>query len=527
MLEQCDWRSSIVEYLRSDSDGDFYRFVGRRGDVETALSGTELLGRAGAQIGPLRQSAPGGSTVALAMSAGADFFIMLTACLLGGYTVLPLPAPGPGPTQRRLESALKVARPAILVVDAKRSEQGRELALRHEITTVFQVREGQTELEIGAPAEVAVLQPTSGTGGDAKIAMITGENILANAQFVLRECNVGPGDRVLNWLPHYHDMGLFGTFLVPLVRQLRIVQMAPLTFIQRPRRWLQALSDYRANISGTPAFGLELCLEATAAEDLGDFDLSAMKAMYCGSEPIPHDLIDRFARAMAPTGLNPDSIFASYGMSEATLYIAGKPSPQGDPSVGIYHDGKHKVAIVDPAQPIFLEGGEEGEIAFCGPSQFRGYLGRSHDDLLFEDANGDQWFRTGDLGRFRGERLIVTGRKKDILIVNGVNIAPNEIEEVAASVDKRLAPMGAAAFHVGSIDDLQTVLLIETRRSGKDALGAKLEQAMVKRVESETGLTLSRVLVLPPGSLPRTTSGKIRRAVARSRFEAGEFGAEA
>lgn len=512
---------AVEARLRTDAQRIVYRWIGRSGDVECAMTGDELRHRAGAMARHLRALRPEGGIVGLAGSPGPDFLVGLLGSIFAGMTALPLPGPGPGPARHRLKAGIEALSSGLLIASATEADALRAIA--HGADLVIPGTDWAKPPRY-APPEVALLQFTSGTTRQARAVRLTGSAILANAAFTAGAWQSTPEDTSLTWLPHYHDMGLFGGLLYPLLTGMGIAQMAPLSFVQRPQRWLEAISLTRATITGAPAFALQLCRDSISTEAMHNVDLGCLRALYCGSEPIPPGLLAAFSQEMRPAGLRLGTVFACYGMAETTLFAAGTPKHAETESCALHEDGQHQLAIFDNETERFVDAGSSGEILLLGPSLCSGYTQRGDDDLFWSDPEtGCRWLRTGDLGKISEGRLTITGRAKDVLIVNGTNIAATEIEWAAARTDPALNPLAAAAFATGPIASGQSVLVIETLRKMTTSPTGELITRIRALLQSTFGIDLRAVRVVRPGTLERTTSGKIRRASARIRFESGDF----
>jgi acyl-CoA synthetase (AMP-forming)/AMP-acid ligase II len=387
--------------------------------------------------------------------------------------------------------------------------------------------------------DIALIQYTSGSTGTPKGVCLTHANLVSNCEALGRNMGNDP-DRVgFSWLPPYHDMGLMGTILVSMFQGVPLVTMSPLHFVQSPRRWLEAITHYMVTITVGPNFSLDMCSDVLAGGDNTELDLSTLEQLYCGAEPISVDTLTRFEQATAPLGFNLDALVPCYGMAETTLYVSGKspgrnyhteplPEPSALPqdvvSCGKV-DPEHTVRIVEPASLEALSDGRIGEIWVAGPSVAAGYHDRHYLTRRVFGARiaGElgEFLRTGDLGFIRSGELFVTGRIKDLIIVNGRNIYPQDVEANVERVDP--AVRKAVAFSIPGDNSEQLCVVAEVGQPQLAAqVHARLVEAIRASVTSEFGVR-AHVHIGPKRTVPTTTSGKVRRQEARRLFLADEL----
>jgi acyl-CoA synthetase (AMP-forming)/AMP-acid ligase II len=387
--------------------------------------------------------------------------------------------------------------------------------------------------------DVALIQYTSGSTGTPKGVCLTHENLVSNCEVLGRNMGYDP-DRVgFSWLPPYHDMGLMGTIFVSMHQGVPLVLMSPMHFVQSPRRWLQAITDYKVTITVGPNFSLDMCADVLSDGDAKGLNLSTLQRLYCGAEPISVDTLARFEQVVAPLGFNPNALIPCYGMAETTLYVAGKsrdrkyhtdlsPERPGTrrPVVSCGEvDIEHVVRIVDPTTFEPLGDGQIGEIWVSGPSVAAGYHNRNDLNLMvfraqLADEQGE-YLRTGDLGFVRSGELFVTGRIKDLIIVNGRNIYPQDVEVNVGRADPAFRI--AAAFSIPDKNSEQLCVVAEVgHRQVSAALHSQLVETIRASVTSEFGIR-PHVHIGPKHTVPTTTSGKVRRQDTRQMFLANEL----
>jgi acyl-CoA synthetase (AMP-forming)/AMP-acid ligase II len=390
-----------------------------------------------------------------------------------------------------------------------------------------------------AARDIALIQYTSGSTGTPKGVCLTHANLVSNCEALGRNMGHDPDRIGFSWLPPYHDMGLMGTILVSMFQGVPLVTMSPLHFVQSPRRWLEAITHYKVTIAVGPNFSLDMCSDVLAGGDNADLDLSTLERLYCGAEPISVDTLARFEQATAPLGFNLDALVPCYGMAETTLYVSGKSpgrnyhtEPSPEPSAlprDVVSCGKvdpeHTVRIVEPTSLEALSDGRIGEIWVAGPSVAVGYHDRHYLTRRVFGARiaGElgAYLRTGDLGFVRSGELFVTGRIKDLIIVNGRNIYPHDVEANVGRADP--AVRIAVAVSIPDDNSEQLCVIAEVGQPQVTAqVHARLVDAIRASVTSEFGIR-PHVHIGPKRTVPTTTSGKVRRQEARRMFLADEL----
>lgn len=392
--------------------------------------------------------------------------------------------------------------------------------------------------------EIAFLQYTSGSTSAPKGVMVTHGNLMANETAIRERMSIGPGDRFVSWAPLYHDMGLIGGLLQPLFSAIPLVLTSPHYFLERPIRWLELVSNHRATVSGGPDFSYRLLLERVKSSQLAQLDLSSWRVAYTGAEPIRADTETDFCERFAAAGFDPSAVYACYGLAEATLFSTGGrrnaglvtgrfgaealargqvvPQVEGTLLVGCGPAApEHKVQIRDPGTQMEKSGAEVGEIWVSGPSVAGGYWGRPLETKeCFVLADGKRWLRTGDLGFFHEEQLYVAGRAKDLIIVRGHNIYPQDIERAIENEVEAVRKGRVAAFPVETCGVEGVGVAVEVSRSMQKLVAPqRLVDAMSDAVIEVAGEAVSVVVLLQPGGLPKTTSGKLQRRACRSLWQ--------
>ncbi|HLE83323.1 MAG TPA: condensation domain-containing protein, partial [Thermoanaerobaculia bacterium] len=381
-------------------------------------------------------------------------------------------------------------------------------------------------------------------------------------ELIRRGFGVGPADRAVIWLPPYHDMGLIGGLLEPVYADFPVVLFSPMAFLQRPQRWLAAISRHRATVSGGPSFAYELAARKAAADPA--LDLSSWAVAFNGAEPIRADTLERFARAFAPCGFRREAFYPCYGLAEGTLFVTGAERgagaavagfsggelaghravrrEAGDDRRALVASGRspagQRLVVVEPETGAPCPPGTVGEIWVAGPSVARGYWRRPEETARAFGARlpGGEgpYLRTGDLGfldAVEGGLLFVTGRIKDLMILRGRNVYPQDIEATVEGAHPALRPGGSAAFSIdleggaGAGGEEGLVVVQEVRREalreGFPAVAAAAAAAVRRAVAEEHEARLHALVLSRPATLPKTSSGKVRRHAARAAYLGG------
>ncbi|MSO84710.1 MAG: acyl-phosphate glycerol 3-phosphate acyltransferase [Rhodospirillales bacterium] len=495
--------------------------------------------------------------VALMLPTGRDYFISFFGVLLAGAVPAPLYPPA-RLTQaedhlRRYAGVIDNCRAGVLITspEVKPFAQllGAQVPSLRAVTTLVELtaRGGAFVPIARGPEETAFLQYTSGSTGNPKGVVLTHANLLANVRAMGEAVRATSADVFVSWLPLYHDMGLIGAWFGSLYHAMPLVVMAPMAFIARPERWLRAIHRFRGTLSAAPNFAYELCLKRIDAREIAALDLSCWRAAFNGAEAVNPDTLERFAKRFAPAKLKPESLMPVYGLAENSVGLAfpplgrapmidrvaretfmrsGRAVPAGAdepaslrfPACGQPIPG-HQIRVAD-ANDRELPERIEGRIQFKGPSATSGYFRRPEETRkLF---CGD-WLETGDRGYLANGDIHITGRTKDMIIRAGRNIYPVEIEEAVGA----LAGVRAGNVAVFGMPDPQTgterlVVLAETR--SQESARDEMRAAITAIVTDLAGGPPDEVVLAPPNTVLKTSSGKIRRAATRELYERGAVG---
>jgi fatty-acyl-CoA synthase len=370
------------------------------------------------------------------------------------------------------------------------------------------------------PADATAYQQfTSGSTGRPRAVRVTRGSLAANCAAICAGLALDPARDVgVSWLPLHHDMGLVGFGCAALTAGVPVVFVPTAVFLRDPGSWMRAVSAHGGTVTFGPSFAFSLAARRVRPGEAARLDLSCVRVLGCGAEPINAAVLSRFAAAYAPAGLDPAALTPAYGLAEATLAVSFASGLRTD-AAGAVDCGRpvpgHEVAVVDGTGAPRPRG-EVGEVWVRGPSVAAGYLGEPASGAF----RGDGWLRTGDLGYLDGGgSLYITGRAKDLLVVRGVNTDPHRVEWAAAAVPG-VREGGVVAFTRPGAETEEVVVVAECASRAPGGL----PEAVRAAVAGSTGLAVADVVRVPAGTIPKTTSGKPRRQETRRRYLAGELG---
>lgn len=506
----------------------------------------------------LRRHVEPGERVLIAHRSRALFVTGFLACLYAGAVAVPVAPPGGrGHHDDRIAGIVKeAAAVCVLTSTDEAAEVSQLLARTGHGDVVCLLADGPAATHapepwqpfVPGPDTVAYLQYTSGSTRDPRGVVVTHRSLLANQRAIQEALGTRPGIRMGGWLPLHHDMGLVGQLLHALWLGGTAVLMSPAAFVKRPANWLEAVSRYGLTVSGAPDFAYELCVRRINDSQLAGLDLSRWEVAVNGGEPIDPATLTQFAERFAPAGLRPGALAPCYGLAEATLFVSGTrtapaaaartvdaaaleagrlTAPTG-PGRTLAHCGPAasvELRIVDPETCRELPDGRIGEIWVRGESVGPGYWARPAETAAaFDcriDGGGGGYLRTGDLGALHDGLLHVTGRLKDMIVVAGRNLYPQDLERTVQQVSGLFG--AATAFAVPGARE-RIVIVQELRaRSRYDIDLAALAAAVQQRLGEEYEVRTAGVLLVRPGTVRRTTSGKVERAAMRRLFLRGEL----
>ncbi|MEV7343526.1 fatty acyl-AMP ligase [Streptomyces sp. NPDC093544] len=557
--------------------------------LHRTLGWRALDARARAVADRLVTLAAPGDRAALVMPQGLDYAAAFLGCLYARVIAVPLFGPQLPGHEGRLTAVLGDCEPACLLADAATVTSVEAFVLDHGLPVVpvvpvdqlpvqrFAFDEAETS---AAPDDIAYLQYTSGSTRAPAGVMISHANVVANARQAIDALITDPGtSTTVGWLPLFHDMGLVLSIAAPVVGGFPSVLMDPVAFLENPVRWLRLLGSYQGTISAAPNFAYDYCVARIDAAALDELRLDRVRVLINGSEPVRPGTIDRFHTTFAAAGLDPATHCPAYGLAEATVFVTADGSATMPTTVlcdtDALAEGRIETTAIQGAETTSVPGAEAtsdpgaeatsppeaedtsqpdvtslvscgapvgqelqivgpdgevlpadhvGEIRLRGPNIGRGYWKRA--DQPFCDPEGR--LRTGDLGALHEGRLLVTGRLKDVIIVDGRNHYPQDIEETVQTAVDLVRRDRLTAFGVSRADGTgeELVVVAEHRRDTVPTAEATrdVERTVRAAVSARHGLRLGTLLLVPPGSVPRTSSGKVARAASRARYLDGGFG---
>lgn len=579
--------ATLTDLLRSRAEHQpdrlAYTFLKDGETDEVRLTYSELDRQARAIGAQLQHLGATGERVLLLYPSGLEYVAAFFGCLYAGAVAVPAYPPRFNRTLERIEAIVADAQASTALTTtgllAKTNHwfvQAPDLATLHWLATdnlTGSPEEAWQEPTIDSNT-LAFLQYTSGSTGTPKGVMLTHRNLLHNERMIQRAFQHTEQSVVVGWLPLYHDMGLIGNILQPLYIGCQCILMSPLAFLQRPFRWLQTISRYRATTSGGPNFAYDLCARRITPEQRDSLDLSSWEVAFNGAEPIRAETLDRFTRAFEPCGFRRQAFYPCYGLAEATLIVSGgaksappvlhtvqqasleqhevvTPASENDDVRTLVSCGstllKQQIVIVDPTSLTRCQPGHVGEIWVAGPCVAQGYWNRQDETVqtfqaYLADTGEGPFLRTGDLGFLHQGELFITGRMKDVIIIRGSNHYPQDIELTVEQSHQSLRPGGGAAFSVDIAGEERLVIVQEVERRYQpprrrhperrrtaiepgfdpscpqafdaDSIVGNIRQAVAEK----HGVQVYAVMLLRAGSLPKTSSGKLQRYACRSGF---------
>ncbi|MFK7921048.1 MAG: fatty acyl-AMP ligase [Bacteroidia bacterium] len=557
---------SLVDILQkraeSQSQKLAYRFLTDGEEVEVDLT-YEQLDRRARSIGALLQAnTEAGDRVLLLLPAGLDFIAAYFGCLYAKLIAIPVPPPHPARLAKTLATSLRIASDAKPTVALVSNSLFKAIATKADISNQFRKMKllVADKNEIGnwadkwqkpiiKESDIAFLQYTSGSTSTPKGVMLSHGNLLHNLELIEKSFGQSNKSETVIWLPPYHDMGLIGGILQPLYTGNTVSLIPHLLFLQRPIRWLKAISRFKATTSGGPNFAYELCVKKIKPEQREQLDLSHWEVAFNGAEPIFHKTLDQFADYFAPCGFRPEAFSPCYGLAEATLMVVGTPKNQEPIRKNLLKSGIEEnktifapdesaetqtvissgkniagqdIRIVDvetlcPSMP-----GQIGEIWLRGPSIAKAYWNKpkataSTFEAYLADSKEGPFLRTGDLGFIEEGELFVTGRLKNLIIIDGKNHYPHDLERTILQSHSAIRPLGCAVFSVEESGRERVIVIAEIQHT-RGVNAPEIIMAIRKAVSENHELHVYDVKLSLAGSIPRTTSGKIKHFLCKENY---------
>lgn len=539
---------------RHDDSAAYMFLSGPEGETERVLSYRQLADGAFAVAASLRPVQASGHPVVLAYPAGLDFVFGFWGCVLSGCIAVPVALPD-GHThskEERLRAILRDASPRAILTSGSGHLVLSELLGEHALPELIRTDVLEPSDDLGpAPSlpTTAYLQYTSGSTGAPRGVIVSHTNALANCAFLHSNCGFAHDSVLVNWVPPFHDQGLIYGVVAPIYGGFPAVHLSPRAFVETPKRWLSAISRFGATHAGGPNFCYELCVRKVDPDDRYGLDLSGWRVAYNAAEPVRASTLRSFLDAFAPYGFSSRAFQACYGLAEATLRVAAAPVGKGFEAVsldaaalrrGVAVDARdmdpdfpalefvahgsmayvnRQIHIVDPDSRGLCRENDIGEIWVAGPDIATGYWNQPDITAdLFQARlipdDGNCYLRTGDLGFHRHNTLYLCGRLKDLIIIRGANIHPSDIENTAEGASSLVRPGACVAFSIDRDGEERLCVVAET---SSPINASENIESIVAAISRQHGLNADVVLV-SPHSIPKTTSGKLQRSIAKQKY---------
>jgi len=567
-----NWIDLLTVRAKQCAENPAFIFLDESGQPAETLSYRELDQRARAIAYHLTSQVAPRERALLLHPPGLDYVVAFYGCLYAGAIGVPLFPP----QRNRAEYVDVVARDcaaSVVITSAEAASamdslpddlfvKSLPIITEHFAESIEKFAESNEKVaaDVTRPADaefpvtdIAYLQYTSGSTSTPKGVIVTHEMALHQCAELVYGWGVDSDSTVVSWLPHFHDFGQVSSVLLPVFTGTKSVLMAPSTFVKNPIRWLAAVTTYRGTHSGAPNFAYDLCVDKTTPEQRAELDLSSWRLVSNGAEPVRKATLDRFHAAFASAGLAPTALTPGYGLAEATLKVASGSSggafashrfdeaalgarrvepgsgPKSTELVGCgWPVMDTEIAIVAPESGLALPAGAVGEIWVGGPIVSPGYWNRPQDSeatfraRITGSKDDKTYLRTGDLGFLYDGELYICGRVKNLMIVNGVNYYLEDIEATVVLSDDSLRAGAAIAFAVER-DGQENLVLVAEYRTGESPAPERLVTAVHDAVARRHAIAPSAIVFISQGTIPRTTSGKLRRQQCRADFLAGEL----
>lgn len=526
----------------------------------TRLTFSELHDRAAAVARSVSTHAEAGDRALILCEPGADYVAALFGCFYAGVVAVPAYPPMTTGPDERVQRVTEDSDPSVVLTTELLASQCEAIDLRSvnngagaEIVVVDKLAESAIPYtpHQAPPDTIALLQYTSGSTGSPRGVMLSHANVLSNVRAIARHLQICADDQAVFWLPPYHDMGLMGGLLTPVLHGFSTTFMSPLSFLFDPYLWLEAMTEYGTTISAAPNFAYEMCVRKARTRGVSRLDLSRLRVLINGAESVSLATMNAFSECFGNAGFRRSAFMPSYGLAEATLMVSGvrldadvkavagadrgvehhdAHTADKEPAVSVGGTGDNGVVLIVNADTheVCAEG-ETGEIWFQGPGVASGYWRNEEATrtvfgaVLAGAPERGVFLRTGDLGTLCEGELTIAGRLKDLIIVRGRNYYPHDIEKTAIEADPRLRPGCVAAFEVEHTPEPEIVLVAELRDVGSVTEGEAIWRNVRGHISEKHGLALDELVLIERGTSLKTSSGKIRRRPTHDAFLAGDI----
>lgn len=549
-VNNCTTYTEVIKNrVKNHPDHIVYRFLEDGINESGFFTYSELEKRSKALGAAMQSIGSKGDTVLLLFQPGLEYIASLFACFYTGFIGIPAYPPRRNRGMDRIFTILEDSKTDICLIsksvyeDIQRNFKDEELLINIKwiVYEDIDLENSNNFLNVDLfPEDLALLQYTSGSTGDPKGVMITQENLLYNSEYIRKTFNVTSNSVGIHWLPMFHDMGLVGGVLQAAYIVGLNINMPPMAFLKNPLNWLKAINNYRGTIAGGPNFALDYCIQKTSEQERKELNLSSIEVMFCGAEPIREATYRSFIEKFGISRFRSNQLYSCYGMAETTLIVTGGKSTDEPVYITVDPDELQKnkvvvaeegttlvgcgftwmdtnIEIVDPVTFEKSHNSELGEVWVNGPTVAKGYWKKPEETnqtfkAKIKNGGAGTFLRTGDLGFVKDNQLFITGRLKDLIIIRGVNYYPNDIEFTLQDSFEELRQNGGAAFPVTVGNEEKLVIALELERaylrleSYTDLLAGIRE-----RIVSDFEVDPHAIVLVKTGSIPLTSSGKIRR----------------
>lgn len=536
------------------------RFLANGEDETEVLTYLDLHCKAQAIGANLSKLADPGERAIILLPNDVSFITTFFGCLYARLIAVPGYPPRANRNQDRITKMLKQCSARLIIGDSNLNKQeilGNLAAMNFRNVRYMDLSTQTLDLETTwrstgvVGSDTAFLQYTSGSTSDPKGVVLTHKNLLSNEVMIQKAFAIHSESSYVSWLPLYHDMGLIGNLMAALFVGCEITLMPPAVFIQKPSRWLNAASKYKATVTGAPNFAYDLCVRRFKAEEMANLDLSSVQVMFSGAEPVRSASLEAFAHIFEKYKFDKKSYFPCYGLAEGSVFVSGGPARTGEINVQISREHLQRdeifqtkdgditvlvasgeiaegldVQIVNPQTLQPVANNQVGEIMVAGESVSSGYWDNEEQNkqifgLKIPGMGDRDYLRTGDLGYMKERKLFITGRIKDVIIIEGKNHYPQDLEASAQAACKTVSI--AAAFTLEGQSSEKLVVVAEVGRTQMNTDFNQAAQEISERIGSHHELIVSRIVFVKPGVLPRTSSGKIQRRLTRQKLVEGSL----
>ncbi|MBL3657518.1 non-ribosomal peptide synthetase/type I polyketide synthase [Fulvivirga sediminis] len=551
--------AELVMHKRSTSSNEVvFKYLENGEQVTHSLTYEEIDTKAREIASYLQHHNFKGQRALLLFASGTDFIVSFLGCLYAKVIAVPIYPPRNNKSIKRLESVISDAEAKIVICSSEThssikrrfNEVVNNREVKFLIIDQFQYSGKDYTNENYLPDDLAFLQYTSGSTGNPKGVMVSHGNIIANTSYMHKQLAISQDDVIVSWLPVFHDMGLIIGICLPLFSGITCCLIPPVFFLAKPYRWLKAISDFKGTITPAPNFAYQLCSDKISEDQQKTLDLSSLKAAINGAEPVRYDVVHEFIETFAPQGLRTEAICPGYGMAEATLAISISDFDQkfksiyvsqaaltADNRIEVIEGGEicligngqipegSDVFIVNPDTLKKCEANEIGEVWLKNDSVAQGYWRNQeetkHTFHAYIKGTGEGPFlRTGDLGFVKENELYITGRHKDLIIIRGQNIYPQDVEYTVEKCHPDLKPASGAAFSTLSDDGDEVLVIIQElertslQNFNKDEIIKHIRSAVAVNHDIQVGV----IILLKTLGVPKTSSGKIQRRACKKAF---------